>query len=404
MNWQERIDTIELVIQTGDGQEYRPLWKQAEKEVGFNTSSFEFINVHGTLVDRKKPQSGKFDLVFYFQGADNIEQADRFEQSSYDPRPWKVTHPFYGVINGQPLSIKRVDNSLNISEITVPFWESIDANYPLSNYSIKDNTREKVSAVYIAAAESYVNNVEFTALDVSKNKQSITDMASDMQDLQDNSTYGQLQNFLNKGLKAIDNLLEEPLNAIEQIQLFLDLPSKYERAIDGRIGSYLNIYFRLKDSIKTLSDKKYFESVGGSVIAAMSYTMVTPEEGDYVLASDVESMASKLREIHDDYLKTLDDNSVSIYSVNNSFSPDATTQSEVSSIVSYTVANLFALTFETKRERIVYADKDTNLILLVHRYMGLTEDEHIEEFIKMNDIKMNELFVIKKGREIRYAK
>jgi len=132
--------------------------------------------------------------------------------------------------------------------------------------------------------------------------------------------------------------------------------------------------------------------------------MVTPEVGDYVLASDVESMASKLREIHDDYLKTLDDNSVSIYSVNNSFSPDATTQSEVSSIVSYTVANLFALTFETKRERIVYADKDTNLMLLVHRYMGLAEDEHIEEFIEMNDIKMNELFVIKKGREIRYAK
>ena len=405
MDWKERVDNIKFSIQTGDGKTYFPLYRGGETERSYNTSSFEFISVYGTLVDRKKPQSRKLPLVFWFQGADNITQADEFEASADDPRPWEVVHPFYGTIKGQPISIKRDDSSLNITEVTVPFWESIDADYPFSNFTVKDNTMDRHRAVLFASSFSYVTNVKFASIDISKNAQSIVDMAGDMQNIQDDTTYATFQNTLNAGLKAIDKMLENPLNAINSIQAFLDLPSTYEQAVNGRIGSYVNIYDRLKTSIKTLADKKYFESAGASTIASMAMTMVNPEAGDYVLVSDVENMTAKLAATYNDYMEKLDSLKVSVYDVNNTYNADATVQTELNNLVNFTIANLYNMSFETKRERIVFTDKKTNAILLTHRYLGMDDDDvNLATFIQTNDIKLNELFAIEKGREIRYAK
>jgi hypothetical protein len=405
--WKEKIDNIPFKIITGDGNEFLPLFKSSdsEKSKEFNTSTFEFINVYGTLVDRKKPKSGKFPLTFYFEGEDNITQADIFENSADDPRPWIVIHPFYGRIVGQPLSISRKDNFLNSTEVSVDFWESIEVDYPTRNYSIKDNTRDLHDSVYLAASNSYVNNSNFTSTDIAKNQLSILTIAGTAKKTQDNSTYSFFQNALNKGLKAIDFLLENPLNAIESIQQFLDLPSRYERAVDGRIGLYLSTYERLKDSIDSLSDKKYFESVGASVIASICDASVNPIDGDYILVSDIEKSYSQIDILYQDYLKILDDKNISIYDVKKSYNPDATLQEELNKIVTYTLANLFKLTFNAKRERVIYTDKKTNPILLVHRYIGLdNEDTNLADFIKRNDIRLNELFTIAKGRKIVYIK
>lgn len=405
MNWEQRINNIKFSIETGDGKIYYPLYKGGELEKEYNTSSFEFISVKGTLVDRKKPKSRKLPLVFWFQGEFNITQADEFEISADDPRPWKVNHPFYGLISGQPISIKRDDSSLNLTEITVPFWESIDADYPVSNFTVKDNTRDKRDLVYSVSALSAVTNVKFASIDVAKQAQSIADMSGEMKSIQDNNTYSDFQNALNAGLKAIDNLLEEPLNAIQTIQNFLDLPSTYAQAIEGRIASYENIYYRLKTSIATLADKKYFESMGASTIASMSVVAVNPIVGDYILVSDVEKMTARIAKINNDYVDTLGDLKVSVYDVNNTYSPDASVQSELNSLVNYTIANLYLMSFETKRERIVITDKKTNVILLVHRYLGLDDDDaNIDTFVKTNNLKLNQLFAIEKGTEVRYAK
>lgn len=405
MSWQDRVDNIKFSIQTGDGEIYYPLYKGGETEREYNTSYFDFISVYGTLVDRKKPKSRKLPLVFYFQGADNIEQADKFEASCDDPRAWTVTHPFYGIINGQPMSIKRDDSSLNITEVTVPFWESIDADYPLSNFTIKDNTRDKKELVYSLAAVSGVTNVDFVAGDIPKMNQSILDMSGEMKKIQDGNTYSDFQNALNTGLKAIDNLLAEPLDALGRIQDFLDLPTTYERAIEARIGNFENIFNRLKTSIETLSDKKYFESMGASLISSLSLGLVLPRVGDYILVDDVASATGRLSNIYNEYVEILAGLQTSIYDVKNSYSPDASVQTELNSLVNYTIANLYFLSFETKRERIVVTAKETNLILLVHRYLGLDADDvNIDTFIKTNNLKFNKLFTIEKGAEIKYAK
>lgn len=405
--WKERIDNIPLQIITGDGNEFKPLFKSSdsEKTKEFNTSSFEFISVYGTLVDRKKPKSGKFPLTFYFEGEDNITQSDIFENSADDPRPWIVLHPFYGRIVGQPLSIARKDNFLNSTEINVDFWESIEVDYPIRNYSIKDNTRDLHNSVYLAASKSYVNNTKFSSIDIAKNHANILTIAGNAKSIQTNDTYSKFQNALNKGLKSIDKLLKDPLSAIEDIQRFLDLASTYDNAVEGRVGLYLSTYERLKDSIVSLVDKKYFEGIGASTIASIADAMINPLATDYVLVADVQKMSNKLSKVYNDYKTVLDSNQVSIYDVKKSYTPDATVQLELENLVTFTLANLFKLSFSAKRERIIYTDKKTNAILLVHRYIGLdNDDENLVKFIEINNIRLNELFTIQKGRKITYLK
>ena len=134
MSWEYNLK-VPFRITTGDGQIFDVKWRGAEKEREFNTSQFEFINVYGSLVDRKKPQGAKINLIFSFDGFDHILQSDMFETACEDPRQWEVQHPIYGVLKGQPLSIKRDDTSLNITEITVAFMESISPDYPFADFS-----------------------------------------------------------------------------------------------------------------------------------------------------------------------------------------------------------------------------------------------------------------------------
>ncbi len=401
MDWIEKIN-IPFKITTGDGEVFYPLWRGAEKEREFNTSQFEFINVYGTLVDRKKPQGAKINLIFSFDGADHIDMSDRFETACEDSRQWEVEHPIYGIIKGQPLSIKRDDSSLNITQISVSFMESISPDYPFENFSIKNNSMDRHEKTKYAFSK--VAEIDYEVADISKQKESTLEMASDLENIQDDSTYADFQNALNSGLKAIDNLLEEPLNAIQTVQNFLDLPSTYERAIQGRVAAYESIYWRLKESIETYTDKKYYESMAGTVLSLISVVLVTPIRGDYILVSDIANMLDRLGLLYSDYRNTLNEISIEINDVNNAFSPDAEAQGLLDSQIIYTIANVYSYTFGAKREYIVVLKNNSNPILLTHKYLGLASSENIDTFVKMNNIKFNELFMLKKGREIKYIK
>ena len=404
MSFYDTIEGNRFSIQCGDGQLYFPDWKGGTKEIEYNTSLFDFINVSGTLVDRKKARSPFFDLTFWFQGETYLDDVNKFELSAADPRPWIVVHPIYGYIKGQPLSFKRNDDNLNIVEITVPFWESIEADYPFSNFNIKDNTRDKKAKVYLYSSESFINNNPIAPDDIPDIADSVVDMSGAMESMQDNTTFADFQNGLNKALKAVDNILEAPFDAIQTVQAFLDLPTTYTQVLEARLGAYEAIYSRLESTIVSVANKKYFETIGSSLIASISVVLITPIPEDYIFISDILKASLRLDSIYKRYLTKLDEVQVSIYDVNNSFNADQLVQSELSSLVQYTKANLYKLSFDAKREKIVYVEKDSNPILLVHRYIGMDADDvNLAKFVKTNNIKLRELFLVRKGREIRFA-
>lgn len=403
MSWENNIKNIRFSITTGDGKIYFPFWKTGEKSKEFNTTVFDFIDVRGSLVERKKPKSSKYPFTFWFQGEDNIEQSEEFERSAEDNRLWIITHPFYGTIKGQPVSIARNDQSFNITEITVDFWESIEADYPVSNFSVKDNTYEKKQSVLAVSAISYSAKGDFKTTDIIKNKESANITASNFKDLQNNETNADYQNAISAALKANDNLLIDPLNAIQKTQQLLDLPSSYEVPVFSRLKSFLNAYNQLKKPVQSVEDKLFFETQAGSCIASYCNASINPLEGEYKRVPEVEKVSSDLLSMYEDYLTILDGYSVSNYDIENTYHPDSLVQKELNSLVMFTIGNIYELAFDAQRERVVYTDKETNLIILTHRYLGLdASDENIQEFRIINGITLRELFSIKKDRKIIY--
>ena len=403
MSWINKIENVKFSIKTGDGKEFFPLWKPGEKSIEYNTSSFDFIDVEKSLVERKKPKSGKYPLTFWFQGDDNIEQAQEFEDSAKDNRYWTVTHPFYGSIKGQPLSISRNDSNYNITEITVDFWETIVFDYPKSNLSVQDNTLVKRDSIMSNSVLSYSSkNVQKTE-DIQKNKESNALVAKSFETIQSDETNVDYQNSLAKAQKSSENLLTNPNQAILDSQSLLSGPSFYDVQVLPRVNAYKTAFNTLFRGFNSVADKLFFESQGATCLANLCNASVNYDyETDYKIISDVNYVSDIILELYNNYLILVDGASVSNYDIDNNYQPNPVVQSELHDLVMFTIANLFDLAFDAQQERVVYLPKDSNLVLLTHKYMGLANDENMQRFREINNIKLKELFRIKKGRKIKY--
>jgi hypothetical protein len=403
MSWQDKLQNIQFSIKTGDGKEWFPLFKTGEKSKEFNTSIYDFIDVPKSLVERKQPKSSKYPLTFWFDGENHIETAEEFERSANDNRYWTITHPYYGTIKGQPLSITRNDVNLNITEISIDFWESIVFDFPKSNLSIQDNTLVKNESILDSCAVSYSGRKVQSTEDIQKNKDATLLIAKSFEKLQGDDTFSEYQNAVSTALKANDKLLTDSFDAILKTQVLINLPSSYERTVKEKISAYKSVFSSLSTILNTVADKLFYESMGASSISCYCNASVNYQFGvDYVTASEVESVASDLIVIYDSYLQLLDSASTSNYVVEVGYQQNPIVQTQLNDLVMYTLANLYNLAFEAQQERIVYVEKDTNIVLLTHRYLGLSNDENIEIFRQINDIKLKELFKIKKGRKIKY--
>ena len=403
MSWINKIDNVKFSIKTGDGKEFFPLWKPGEKSIEYNTSSFDFIDVEKSLVERKKPKSGKYPLTFWFQGDDNIEQAQEFEDSAIDNRYWTIIHPFYGTIKGQPLSISRNDANYNVTEITVDFWETILFDFPKSNLSIQDNTLVMRDSIMQNSSLAYSSKNVYKSEDIQKNKQSNALVSKSFETIQSDTTNVNYQNSLSKAQKSSENLLANPNEAILNSQALLSEPSFYDVQVLPRVNAYKTAFNTLFRGFNSVSDKLFFESQGATCLANLCNASVNYNfETDYKIVSQVDYVSSTLLKLYNSYLDLVDGASSSNYDIENRYHPNAAVQSELHDLVMFTIANLFDLAFDAQQERIVYLPKDSNIVLLTHKYFGLANDENMQRFRDINNIKLKELFKIKKGRKIKY--
>ena len=406
MSWIDQLENSKFVIQTGDGKTYYPLWKNGDKSKEFNNSIFNFIEVEGSLVVRKKAKSGVYSLTFWFQGEDNIQQAQEFEESANDPRAWNIKHPFYGDLVGQPLNLSRDDSSYNVTQITVEFWETITEKFPKRKVSTVDSLKARGQVYSDLSAEVYSSKTDIAPVDVTNVKQNASNFSLRYDSLLDDSNYSDYQQIKSKALQSVDNLTTDPAGAIRDLNTLIAFPGEVGKSVNQRINLILAVYGDVKDILKlgnNRNNKSYFEAIGGAAISALTIVLTNPTTGDYETRTEVENASFQLLELYEDYLQVLDNSQVSINDVNNSFNLGYEPQSELNTAVIEALANLFDLAFDAKQERIVQVESDTNLIVLTHKYMGLdVNDQNLEKFRIINGIKNKSVFKIKKGRSIKY--
>ena len=406
MSWLDKLENSKFEIQTGDGKTFYPLWKTGEKSKDFNTATFNFINLEGSYVKRKKPQSNKHTLVFYFQGEDNIEQSDAFETSANDARAWKVQHPFYGNLLGQPLSLSRNDSSLNITEITVDFWETIAEGGTKKKVSTVDGLKSMGVTHKDTSAQIYASKIDIKPIDQSTIKQNVSNFSLKYDSLLDDVNYAEYQAAVSKAMQSVDEMILYPVQAIKDINTLINIPAQFVKSVKQRLNLAKEIFKDIKDVLQlnnNKANKTYFEAMAGAVIGSMTLSAVNFSDGEFYSRNQVQQTADLILQYYQEYLLILDQSQAPIEDISNSFFIGFEGQLSLSSMVFEAVYNLYNLAFEAKQEREIVLDKDSNLILLTHKYMGLDlEDKNINTFRKINNIKNKSLFIIRKGRKIKY--
>ena len=387
MSWKDNIENIELTIITGDNEIFKPLYTTSSQDIEFNVSEFNFIELEGTLVTRKKVKSQKIPLNIIFQGDDHIDIAEKFLQSSKDPRYWTITHPVIGEIYGHPASINKINDDLNTVVFNIDFWETILPG------QIKS---AKVYPLELIESKNF-ELIEFGSLNlIPYQKPELKSLVAKIQSrydvLIDKTNIDKYKGFIADAMSGIDKLLSEPQKAIRNISNLIQFPAYIQGAIKIRVNIVKAI---LDDILEILPKNKMVYSIfGGAVVAAISQIILKPGENYFITRSQVREQFNILSETYDLFLNEVDDGN---------FQQDFQEAITLNEIVINTLYYLYDVSFDAKQERFDIVESDTNLILLTHKYMGLDfEDKNLNTFRELNGIKNKNLFIVKKGRKITY--
>lgn len=406
MSWIEKIKT-DLIITTGDAKEYRPQWLNATKSVDFNITEFDFVNVQGSLVDRREPKARKFNLELYFQGEDCLDTSAAFELSANDKRAWRVSHPFYGSIICHPASLLFDNTKLNVTKITGTIIETITDDKPKSNISPVDKITEDKQALDEVCAEVFAATVTPEASDVSSmidSTQQTYDEGALVARGDDAQNYFNLFNTANA---AILNATAQPLAAIRALQAVINAPAVFADNVQNRFGLLQDQFEALRNQLTNIfspNEKRIYQAQGSAMVSSMALAAATPqtasEYGNMQAALDV---AETLLNNYNQFLEDLDGLQTDNGGLPESYIPDPEPLIGLNDLISFTVSNLFDIALEAKQERAIILEEDSNAILLTHRFYGLdAADELLNYFIATNQIGLNELLQIRKGRKIFY--
>lgn len=405
MSWLERINS-EFIIKCGDGREYRPLWMNAVKSYEFNVSEFEFINQRGAKVVREEAKARRFNLTLHFEGENVLDISDNFERSTYDKRPWTITHPMYGQITVQPLGINFDNTKFNITTITCTVVETLLDNFPQTNDDFVDIIEQRANITNEALASA----LESEGLS-----------ASDLQDIQQQQRglYNQGKNFAN-GLDAETyfNLFNEannalfvaqsnPIQSIIATQRFILAPANFIQSTRTRQNILTRQFIELLNFLPRIlsrSEKMIFQSNAGTLITAKALATSTPDLNvDFKTGIEVLNYAQILHTDLNTYLTSIESLQTDNGGELDSYIPNYEPIKELTDLINYTVVNLINIAVNSKTERSIILNYDTNAIELTHRLYGLdANDNNLNDLINQNDLSFDELLIIPQNKKIVY--
>lgn len=413
MSWIENVKT-DLVIQTGDGKEFRPVWKGANILIDYNTAEFNFAEVEGTLVDRREQKGRKISLEFYFQGENHLIESADFQLSAKDRRFWVLTHPYYGILTVQPLSLNVNNDTYNVSKITTTVIETITDVNPKTIIIVEDKIEEDAEIVDEQNAINFDNNVVPSSSDKKTMELSIeTTYTNGVNSIVDEEDGQSFFNQLNDARSKIRNATSDAAAAMRASQTVIQAPALFKQDLESRLtmlkSNAESLKFNIIGSFESLavipnSLKNMYEGMAGTVLSSMSLAMSTPfDENDYKNKVQVVAAVDLLLLTYNNFVADLDQMKSGSGGDPDDYIPKSETITNMNDLVNFTMANLFDLALNARQERSFRLETDTDFINLAHRLYGLeADDSTIEELMRNNPLGLNGILNIEKDTLITY--
>jgi len=409
-SWLEKIKQ-DLVIVTGDGQRYTPLYlnASANKSKEFNVSKFEFIDLKGSLIDRRLPMGVQYDIEIIFQGATNVDDGEKFFKSADNPAAWQINHPQYGGIVVQPLGLKSDNSGLNTTVITGTIIETIGTAQLAPALSPPDVVTSKAAISNAQLAKTYAANqptpstTSISALrtNLASSFNSINTTIADAED------YNQYFNAFNQCNGLLNATVFATETAIGTLQAMIMLPVGFNDTIVNRMAMFGKQLDALSDDIIDLvltGEKQGYENNAGALIAGICSASVTNiTSTDYLTRNDVVAAIALIIQKYNGYLDNLCGMQTHDGGSPDSYIPNPDGLSLLDSLLYYTVGSLYGIAASAKQQRTYILPYDSNVILVANKLYGiLPDDSTIKTIISNNNIVGYELFKLQQGRQIIY--
>jgi hypothetical protein len=404
MSWQDDIKNILFEIITGDGKKWQPLLiPNYVKNVEYNGTQYDFIERAGSLFARRLPRGRSYPLEFAFRGENNVKTANSFEKSARDTRAWTVTHPFYGKLTVQPLSLESNSSGFDSTIIKCQVIETLVANQPTEKPDYRDIIADRINSTNSAALTAIepissgiaIKNTQY-ALKITENISARIETVAKLE-----SEYKSYREYLNNALNELNNATGISSGFLTYIQKLVTLPATVASDIGTRFSLLGNTMNYLVENLTGVASVSYFEKlfynlVGVTVVTAFCKAVSIQNENDFQTKSETLLYVEKLKDQYESFLEDL-------YNLEDSeFTPDHNLMFTLHTLVCETVSLLYQIMFSAKQERTYNPLRDTNLILLAHRLYGSASEDNISTLKKTNKIGLSEVLNIKKDRPIKY--
>lgn len=406
MSWQE--DYLKpFVITTGDGLQYTFKWKEPEFSREYNEAQFHYINVPGTDVKRGKEKGRRLTLDLYMDGDDHLDRMRAFDQSGKDSRPWRINHPAYGTLLVQPVSL-YVDNRVrNVSHMTIVVIETIGGGSIAGKPVAKDRiAADKIEIDQLQLA-SYSLTVVPTTADVREYKGDMDKLYAEGSKATSNKLDAETYfNAYTAAYSKLDDLMQEPEAAVRLAQRVINAPFLFQETVQRRIEVFTRQLVQLGTGIANLltpGAKRRYETNAGGLVTAMAAGAVTNTAGSYKNRTDVVAVMDTLKASYTAYANNLDTLMSETGGDEDAYVPDTESQIKLNRLVVYTLNVLMEVALDGKVERSIVLDRDRAIIPLVYDLLGDDMDDTLlDEFLDTNNIGRGELFMLEKGRTVRY--
>lgn len=416
MSWVDNLIT-DFVISTGDDKVYTPLslYMTWNRNLQFNISEFVFKDVKGSLIIRGMPRGMQYNIEIVFQGPDNLNEAAEFLESSKDSRPWTITHPFYGKLFVQPVSLTQDNGKLNQSIISGLVIETILEDGLAVTNNAPDAIAAAAAVVNSNFSETYaaaVRSMDVSSLQILQNHITgiYATVSTKIAAVQADVT--NYNNAFSASLAILNPLLHDTIEIIEQTQSLLMAPALFTDTVANRFNMYkaqievLNLDVANIVAIfnrPTRDLKKLYENNAGVSVAGLCLAAVSNVTNDYDYRPTVLNLISDIISAYNGYMSNLcylqTDNGGQV----DSYIPDATAVTSLSDIVKTTTATLFAISAGAKQQRKKVLPYDSNVLIEAWELYGMEDDDStVATLIANNNIGIDELLVLKQGRELIY--
>lgn len=408
MSWLDRLRECRYV--SPSGIEFTPLFDDVQREGTKKAPVTELPQQNDPDVQDLGNTAHRMTMRMYFSGRDYDETADAFWNALGEQGPGTLSHPRYGDLTVLPLSRQQVEDFVEQAGravFTVEFVRLSDEliAYPVTVTNRASRISDRVATLQSDIAEAFER--EFDIEDV-RDRVGLIDQIRDGVDV----TVSALRNIagevddINTRFNAIardiqgtvDDLIQAPAALAESVIRLVRTPARIGISIREKIRGYRRLYELYADRLIPGTASTSQASLNGVFLSAVGMAIaecsLTPD--DTATREQTARNANQLLEVR----LGIAENSESLEADYPDYFLRPEQAQSLNESLTESAAILYERSFSLSIERIVNLDRDVTPLDFVYSVYGSID--RLDEWIQQNELKGNDLFILRVGREVRY--